>query len=199
MNEVELHIETFGTGKVLGHFENQSPEWHEARAGIGGSDIGTIMGVNQYKTRAQLLQERTSDTEPMAPNTAMKLGTAFEGGIRQIWADDNRSWLDVLETGTWQSTVNPFWKANPDGLIQWKTGELGILEIKYSQQYKMPETWHYQVQWYLMILGLKRGIIVQCRGSQLVEHVIVADQNLQDAMRAHAITFENEMRFLNGE
>jgi putative phage-type endonuclease len=199
MNELEQAIANKGTGILIGHFANQSPEWHAARAGIGGSDIGTIMGVNRYKTRQQLLDERINGTEPFKPNLAMRMGTHFEAGIKTIWAEDNATWLSVHETGTWQSAVNPFWKANPDGIIQWATGEMGILEIKYSMTTTMPQTWAYQVQWYLMILGLDRGIIVQCQAQKLIEHVIDADEKLQAQMREAADTFEIETRFRNGE
>lgn len=199
MNEIETALENRGAGKLIGHFANQSPEWHAARAGIGGSDIGTIMGINRYKTRAELLQERLTGAEPFKPNLAMRMGTHFEAGIKTIWAEDNAAWLDVHETGTWQSTINPFWKANPDGIIQWHTGEMGILEIKYSMTTTMPQTWAYQVQWYLMILGLHRGIIVQCQAQKLIEHVIDADEKIQADMREAAATFEMEMRFRHGE
>lgn len=180
---------------LLGHFENNSPEWHEARAGIGGSDIGTILGVNRWKTAEDLLNERLNpDTPRIEPNLAMRMGTAFEAAIRRLWLEDNQHWLAVEETGTWQSTENPFWKANPDGFIRWNDGEIGILEIKYSQQAELPITWVYQVQWYLMLLGLKRGIIVQCKGNKLIEHVVEANLNLQIEMKAAAKQFEQKIR-----
>lgn len=195
MSEIESRVESLGKAWCIGHFENQSPEWHAARAGIGGSDIGTLLGVNRYKTREEVLESRLSGSETFSePNLAMRLGTAFEPSIRRLWLEDNSQWLTVEETGTWESLENPFWKANPDGLIRWNDGEIGILEIKFSMMRDLPQTWVYQVQWYLMVLGLKRGIIVQCQGNKFLEHEVVADLHLQIEMRAAAKQFENEVK-----
>ena len=195
MNEIEARVESTGKAFLIGHYESGSPEWHEARAGIGGSDIGTVMGVNRYKTRQQLLESRISGLEDITePNLAMRLGTAFEPAIRRLWAEENSQWLHVFETGTWQSMENPYWKANPDGLILWRDQEIGILEIKNSMARDLPETWVYQVQWYLQILGLRKGIIVQCMGNKFVEHEINADVYLQTEMRAAAKLFEEEVK-----
>lgn len=185
---------------LLGHFESGSAEWHAARAGIGGSDIGTICGINQYKSREELLGEAVTGSKGLLePNLAMRLGTAFEAPIRRLWAEDNAEWLSVEETGTWQSLVNPFWTANPDGIIKWNDGELGLLEIKNSQARKVPESWVYQVQWYLMILGLRRGVIVQCVGNKFLEHSIEANVFLQMEMREQATKYEKQLEeLLNG-
>jgi predicted phage-related endonuclease len=180
---------------LLGHYENGSAEWLAARAGIGGSDIGTICGVNPYKSRDELIAERLNpDHTPITPSMPMRLGTVFEAPIRQIWAEDN--WLEatVHETGTWQSLENPFWKANPDGIIRWVNGELSIMEIKFSQAANLVESWRYQVTWYMSLLGLNHALIVQCRGNKIIEHNIKADRLLIDEMRHQAALFERELQ-----
>jgi len=195
MNEIETRVEALGKAMLIGTFENGSPEWHEARAGIGGSDIGTICGVNRYQTRTELLKGRQDGTgSQIEPNLAMRLGTAFEPAIRRLWLEDNSQWLTVLETGTWQSQENPYWKANPDGLIRWNDGEIGILEIKNSQAPTLSDAWLYQVNWYLMVLGLRRAILVQCKGNKFIEFTIEANLNIQNEMRAAATLFEKEAK-----
>lgn len=194
MNEIEERIASIGSATLIGHFENGSPEWLEARSGIGGSDIGTICGVNPYKSREDLVQERLSDSPTLlVPNLPMRLGTAFEPSIRRLWAEDNSAFLTVTETGTWQSTENPFWKANVDGVIVYKDGSLGILEIKFSQAPKLSESWLYQVNWYLMLLGLESAVLVQLRGNKFIEYEIKADATLQETMRQAARLFEEEV------
>ena len=193
MNEIELRVEALGKAMIIGHYESGSPEWLEARSGIGGSDIGTICGVNRYQTREQLLESRLSGSEAVIePNLAMRLGTAFEPAIRRLWLEDNSQWLSVIETGPWESLENPYWKANPDGLIRWNDGEIGILEIKNSQAPALSDAWLYQVNWYLMVLGLRRAILVQCKGNKFVEYSIEANVNIQAEMRAAAKLFEKE-------
>jgi hypothetical protein len=102
---------------------------------------------------------------------AMKLGTYLESGIRKLWHDENRAWLDVYSTGTWASTTNERWLANPDGLIQWHDGSLGILEIKYTSRKwtELPVYYEAQLLWYLHVLGLTKGILVQVQGHNLTE------------------------------
>jgi putative phage-type endonuclease len=193
MNEIETRVEALGKAMLIGTFVSGSPDWHEARAGIGGSDIGTICGVNRYQTREELLKSRQNGTQSvLEPNLAMRLGTAFEPAIRRLWAEDNFQWLHVVETGTWQSQENPFWKANPDGLIRWNDGEIGILEIKNSMVRDMSQSWLYQVNWYLMVLGLRKAVLVQCQGNKFVEYQITADIHIQAEMRAAAKLFEKE-------
>lgn len=183
MNIKEIEVRNLDKAVIVGHFENGSPEWLQARAGVGGSDIGTICGVNNFKTRAELIAEKLDpDYQAPEPSLPMKLGTAFEDGIRRIWADQNKAFLTVYQTGTWQSTSNPAFKANPDGLIEWANGELGILEIKYSQARELPLSWVYQVNWYLAVLGLTRGIVVQCAGNKFIEHPIQLDEALVSVM-----------------
>lgn len=196
MNETESRIEALGSATLIGHFENGSPEWLAARSGIGGSDIGTICGINPYKSREDLVADRLSDSPTIVvPNLPMRLGTALEPSIRRLWLEDNSAFLDVVETGTWQSTENPFWKANPDGIIVYKDKEqtLGILEIKFSQTPALSKAWLYQVNWYLMLLGLDNAVIVQLRGNKFVEYDISADKELQNTMREAALQFEKEV------
>ena len=198
MNEIENRIESTGRAMLLGHFESGSPEWHAARAGIGGSDIGTICGINRYQTRDELLESAVRGSKGMIePNLAMRMGTAFEPAIRRLWAEDHPD-LKVIETGTWHSVTNPFWTANPDGIIKDHDGELSILEIKFSQARELPESWVYQVQWYCMVLGLTHATIVQCSGNKLIEHKIKANVFLQLEMQDAATKYERELRERNG-
>lgn len=194
MNVKEIEVLNLGEATLVGHFENGSPEWLQAREGVGGSDIGTICGVNNFKTRDELLAEKLDPHfRPEPPSLPMRLGTEFEAGIRKLWAERNSGFLAVWETGTWQSTRNAAFKANPDGLIAWANGELGILEIKYSQARELPQSWVYQVNWYLAVLGLHQGIIVQCSGNKFIEHYVGRDETLIKRMFDEAEKYLNEM------
>jgi putative phage-type endonuclease len=185
-------IEALGFGKYLGTFEPNSPEWHEARQGIGGSDIGALMGKSPWKSAFQLWAEKTGQiSDELEPSMPMKLGTAFEPAIRQLFQDENEAWLTVHETGTWQSVANPILKANPDGIIEWANGDLGVLEIKFTRQYwdDLPEHYNLQVQHYLEVLGLKRGIVVAVTGGDYREFEVVRDDSLAEAMKTAVEAF----------
>jgi hypothetical protein len=121
----------------------------------------------------------------------MKLGTAFEPAIRQLFQEENKDWLTVHETGTWQSKENSLLKANPDGIIEWKDGELGVLEIKFTRQYwdDLPEHYNLQVQHYLQVLGLKRGLVVAVAGGDWREFEVVLDDSLVEDMKTAVRAF----------
>jgi putative phage-type endonuclease len=185
-------IEALGFGKYLGTFEPSSQEWHEARKGIGGSDIGALMGKSPWKSPFQLWAEKTGQlSDDIEPSMPMKLGTAFEPAIRQLFQEENKDWLTVHETGTWQSKENSLLKANPDGIIEWKDGELGVLEIKFTRQYwdDLPEHYNLQVQHYLQVLGLKRGLVVAVAGGDWKEFEVVLSDSLVEDMKTAVRAF----------
>ncbi|CAB4149562.1 COG5377 Phage-related protein, predicted endonuclease [uncultured Caudovirales phage] len=187
-------IEALGFGKYLGTFEPNSPEWHQARQGIGGSDIGALMDKSPFKSAFQLWAEKTGQlSDDIEPSMPMKLGTAFEPAIRQLFQDENKDWLTVHETGTWQSVANPILKANPDGIIEWKDGELGVLEIKFTRQYwdELPEHYNLQVQHYLQVLGLKRGLVIAVAGGDWKEFDVVWDDSLTRDMKRRVEAFSD--------
>jgi len=184
-------IESVGAAKFIGSFESGSPEWHAARAGIGGSDIGVILGKSQFKSPYTLWCEKSNllgDTDSTIP---MRLGTALEPAIRQFFINENKDWLTVHETGTWQSTESDWMKANPDGIIEWADGTLGVLEIKHSATYvtEIPESWKLQVLWYLMVLGLKRGVVCAVIGGRYTEFEVVWDESLVEEMKTAVWAF----------
>jgi putative phage-type endonuclease len=185
-------IEALGFGKYLGTFEPNSREWHQARKGIGGSDIGALMGKSPWKSPFQLWAEKTGQlSDDIEPSMPMKLGTAFEPAIRQLFQEENKDWLTVHETGTWQSKENSLLKANPDGIIEWKDGELGVLEIKFTRQYwdDLPEHYNLQVQHYLQVLGLKRALVVAVAGGEWKEFEVVLDDSLVEDMKTAVRAF----------
>lgn len=177
-NHENDEIESLGFARLLGTFENQSPEWHQARRGIGGSDIGVIMGRSPWKSPFSLWAEKTGQIDDtIEPTIQMELGTVFEKPIRDLWAKRNAEFLTVSETGTWQSISNPTWKANPDGIIRYRNGELAILEIKHTASYwdQLPEQYELQVLWYLHVLGLRAGVVVAVSGGYLREFNVEYD------------------------
>lgn len=184
-------IESLGKAKYIGSFESGSPEWHAARAGIGGSDIGVIFGKSQFKSPYTLWAEKSNLLPDNDSTIPMRLGTALEPAIRQFFQDENKDWLTVHETGTWQSTEYSWMKANPDGIIEWADGSLGVLEIKHSATYvsEIPESWKLQVLWYLYVLGLKRGVVCAVIGGRYTEFEVIWDESLVLAMKGRVRGF----------
>jgi putative phage-type endonuclease len=170
-------IEALGKAKFIGSFDAGSPEWHQARSGIGGSDVGVILGYSQYKSPYTLWAEKSKLVDDTFSTIPMRLGSALEPAIFDFFAAENKDWLKVYQTGTWQSTTNEWAKANPDGIIEWADGQLGVLEIKHSAVYvsEIPESWKLQVLWYLETLGLKRGVVCAVIGGRYTEFAVDMD------------------------
>jgi putative phage-type endonuclease len=190
--DITQKIEALGFAKYLGTFEPGTPEWHEARKGLGGSDIAAVMDKNPYKSAFTLFCEKTGLIDSnIEPNMSMKMGTAFEPIIRELFHQNNWEWLRVHETGTWASVEEPRSVANPDGIIEWDDGSLGVLEIKFSRMYwdKLPEHYNLQVQHYLSVLGLKRGVVVAVTGGDWKEFDVVLDDFLVKTMKSRVEAF----------
>jgi predicted phage-related endonuclease len=150
------------------------------------------MDLNPWKSAYTLYCEKTglidSNIEPSMP---MKLGTAFEPVIRQLFQEANSDWLTVHETGTWASLEDPRSVANVDGIIEWKNGKLSVLEIKFTRQYwdELPEHYNLQVQHYLWVLGLDSAMVVAVAGGDWKEFEVVRDDSLIETMKTRLRAF----------
>ena len=177
---------------LIGYYEPDSPEWHEARKGISGSDIGAILGVSPFKSIYTLWAEKRGlVSDHIEPSIPMRMGTLFEPAIRQLFSEQHPS-FEVLETGTWASDKNPNYKANPDGLIRYLDGDLGILEIKHTSQYwsELPRTYFEQVHWYLATLGLPFAIVAAVTGGRYAEYTVEFDQEHADYVYKRVEAFQ---------
>jgi putative phage-type endonuclease len=186
-------IEALGFATYLGNFEPGTPDWHKARKGIGGSDIASVMDKNPWKSAYTLFMEKSGKAwqDLPAPSMPMKMGTAFEPVIRELFAKENEDFLTIHETGTWASVEDPRAKANVDGIIEWADGSLGVLEIKFSRTYwdQLPEYYNLQVQHYLWVLGLKQAIVVAVAGGDWREFEVIRDDSLIKDMKSRLQAF----------
>jgi putative phage-type endonuclease len=73
-----------------------SEEWHSFRRnGIGGSEVGYIMGLSPYKSSIQLFYEKIGEHEPSREqNEAMFHGTHLESYVANLW-----KYYDGTKTG----------------------------------------------------------------------------------------------------
>jgi hypothetical protein len=120
---------------LLGHFENGSEDWHEARneaGAIGGSDIGAIAGWNRWESAITKWAKKTGKIEDnLVPSHRMRMGTKFEDDLLEIFQEDHPE-LEVLITGTWAQNSEPLNRANPDAIAIDENGELVLIEVKFA-------------------------------------------------------------------
>lgn len=84
--------------------------------GIGGSDIGGILGISPWKTAWQVYQEKVGEIEAPKPTEEMEIGSALERAIAETYARrTNRAygWDNVRK----QSSEYPFVLWTPDAHI----------------------------------------------------------------------------------
>lgn len=173
----------------LGTYESGTPEWHQLRSqGIGGSQVGTIAGLNKWESAYTAWAKYTGKiATEVLDSPAMEWGRRLESVVLQKFKDEHPE-LEVLDdVGTWQNIERPYQIANPDGIAMDEFGNLSIIEIKTA---RFPDDWdngvplYYltQVQWYLSCLDIQRAYVaVLIGGSDYREYEIEADHFQQRA------------------
>lgn len=169
-----------GNGILLGDFEPGTQEWHNARSqAIGGSEIGTILGLNPYASPYQLWAVKTGKVEPpVVNNWSVRFGKAFEGPILELWQEENPEW-EVMTTGTYAHAEYPWFVANPDAIARHReTKQLAVIEVKTARTTwgEVPPHYVAQTRWYMHILGIRRAYIVAVAGWNWLNHEVYYDK-----------------------
>jgi putative phage-type endonuclease len=172
---------------LIGQFENNSAEWHNARQGsVGGSQVGTILGVNPWESTVTAFYKFTGQiSDEIKPSMSMRLGTKLEAPILEIFAEEHPDY-EMLGSATYASKVNTRFHANPDQIIRLPDGSLGVVEVKFSRDYwtEVPKHYEMQLRWYMGVLGIDYGVFAVLAGSSYLEFEIHHDQFQYEAMIA---------------
>lgn len=185
--------ENFNGAKLIGVFEDSSPEWHQARSnGIGGSEVGTVLGLNPWESAYALWAKRTGRIESdIKNNWAIRFGKAFEQPILDLWQEEHPEW-EVFKTGTYQDEHCHYRLANPDALAKHReSGEWMILEVKTGRTTweEVPQAYIAQVLHYMGILKVKRGLIISAAGMSWNEYEVPFNQGQIDAQNSAIARF----------
>lgn len=147
-------------------------EWlKERQAGIGGSDVGAILGVNKYKTAFQVYIEKTEIiSEAKEQSEAAYWGDQFEDIVAKEF--EKRTGKKVRrDRKHYKHSEHPFMLANIDRKI---VGENAILECKTANQYlasewkddEIPASYLLQVQHYICVTNADKAYIACLVGGQ---------------------------------
>jgi putative phage-type endonuclease len=180
--------------KLLGDFTPGSSDWHELRAdGIGGSEIGTILGLNPWESPFYLHATKTGKIPPKQLDSfPVKLGQILEPVIfDQIIPMLHPDW-ELQTVGTYQHATLPFLHANPDA-IALIDGEWVVVEIKTSRNHfsELPPHYEYQIKHYMNVLGIKRGVVFGLVAMDPVEHWVTLDDFEAQVIEQRATEFWN--------
>ena len=171
--------EVFNNAKLLGNFESGSKDWHAVRKNsIGGSEIGTILGLNKWESPYYLWATKSGNIPPKELNSfAVTLGNVLEPVIIDTLLPMKHPDWEIYRTGTYQHPTVDFMHANPDALAK-INGEWVIVEVKTSRNYwnQVPANYVSQVMHYMNIMGVKKAVICGLVAMDWVEHWIDFDE-----------------------
>jgi putative phage-type endonuclease len=145
----------------------------ERKNGIGGSDVGAILGVNPYRSRLDVWLDKTGKGADVVDNYAMARGRAMEPFIREWFVAETGLTVEVTEGQTVSHPKHDFLRASYDGL----TSDDGILEIKTMSQWvakkgEIPESYYWQIQHYMYVAGREHGYFaIDSAGTFIIEQV----------------------------
>jgi putative phage-type endonuclease len=154
-------------------------EWHEVRKKtIGGSEVGTLLGLNPYETKLDLYKKKQPEFKPQPPNANMRKGTALEKYVMENYVTDffknlgyfvEKPELIFVRSGT------PWLAANLDGLavpdVKTSSKTNIVAEIKYvsewgevnwdqTEEYAgVPPYYYAQVQMYMYMVNAEQAYI----------------------------------------
>lgn len=157
-------------------------EWLELRKqGIGGSDAGTVLGFNKYKSPFELYLEKIGEYEEVVDGDAVYFGNALEDFVANEFA--KRTGKKVRRMNKF--LVHPeheFMNANLDRVV---VGEKAILECKTASEYlreawegdEIPASYLCQVHHYLAVTGYEKAYIaVLVGGNKFIWKEIERDE-----------------------
>lgn len=163
-------------------------DWLEYRKlGIGGSDVGVIVGLNKYKSAFTLFLEKTNQLPTDDEQSeAAYWGNTLEDIVAQEFS--KRTGLEVNERHELlQHDTYDFMLANLDREVTCPNRGTGILECKTSSEYlkdewsedKIPDSYYLQVQHYLAVTGYSFAYIaVLIGGNKFVHKEIERDEEV---------------------
>ena len=185
--------------------EDDEAAWLAARTrGIGGSDIGAICGVSPFSSARQIYLSKTGQyDETTTPNSTaverMHFGHLLEPIVADEYARRTGAKLTTVDA-TFAHKDYPWALANVDRLILDEDGNpVGILECKTTSEYMNSEwesgeilqSYIYQLNWYLWILGLEKGAFACLVGGNKFYYydVFRNDELIRDVMLPAAKSF----------
>jgi putative phage-type endonuclease len=140
------------------------------RKGIGGSDVGAILGVDRYRDSIDVFTDKTQESED-EDNPNMERGRMMEAVVSRKWMDATER---KLKPGKFRRHKKfPFLIGHPDRIILATMKPpyvdvmdgTGVLELKTANQYifrqilaeGLPQSYLLQLQHYMGICGVEWG------------------------------------------
>lgn len=159
-------------------------EWLRLRKdGIGGSDAGSICGLNPFSSPIAVYQDKVSENIADFDNESMRQGRDLEDYVAKRFTEETGKKVRRANV-IYKSKKYPFMFANVDRMI---VGEDAGLECKTASAYStdkwkdghIPESYQIQCHHYMAVTGAKAWYIaVVILGREFIWHKIERDEEL---------------------
>lgn len=179
--------------EILDDMVQGSPEWLALRkTKITATDASVIMGINPWKTKTQLYNEKISNDPPFPPNERMKRGLHLESTARDLFHFKTAHKMHPV------IIVKDWTMASLDGMSQCRKY---ILEIKCPGEKdhavalsgKVPEHYYPQLQhqmyvadvqmaYYFSFDGIDGIIIGIGRNDEYIEKMLIEEKKFYDCL-----------------
>lgn len=178
-------------------------EWREARKrGVGGSDVGSILGINPWSSPLEVWLVKTGRAEApdLSGKESVEWGNRLEPLVAEKFADMHPELTVRRKNCTMVSKTRPWAFANIDRELRDAEGNRGILEIKTAGLrsadqwvFGVPEFYMCQVQHYLSVTGWDFAwVAVLVGGQEYREYLVQRDEDDIEAIDQAVDSFWND-------
>lgn len=186
--------------RFTGTPEEINKQWVEARKnGIGGSDVASIMGLNNYSSplNVWLVKTGREESPDLSDNQAVEWGNRLEDVVADKFADEHPELQVRRRNATMVSIKRPWAFANIDRWVTDGKGNVGILEVKTVGMRRaadwdngVPLYYLTQVMHYMSVTGYQYAwVAVLIGGQEFREYYIERDEQDIQAINDAVDTF----------
>ena len=183
---------------------NTHEEWLEERKkSLGGSDVGAVLGMNEYSSPYTVWAEKTGKLPPFEGNEWTRLGNDLEGYVAQRFCEV--SGLKVVnDTATWRNDKYPHLHANFDRrVVGMKAGvECKLTSEFNAKKYKngeFPDRFYAQCVEYLCVTEFERwylAVLIYGKGIKIYQMTRIKDDVVPEWCEASLYIEDGEIEAL---
>ncbi|BBA98269.1 hypothetical protein RVR_4398 [Actinacidiphila reveromycinica] len=174
------------TARLLLPADAPEAQWHATRAaGIGGSDVAAILGLDKYRGPRHVFEDKHG-RPTFKGNEAAEIGTEIEGFIAGLFS--KRSGVPIaMPPGTLVHTEHEWARVNVDRYTCDADGSVtGLLECKNRSAYQLddwedgvPDAPALQTHWGMAVGGWTHGYVAALvGGNRLIWHRLERDEEM---------------------
>lgn len=160
----------------------------ERRAGLGGTDVASIVGVSTYRSPIDTYLEKRGEAPAQEQTWRMRLGQIFEDAIADAYQE--REGKRLTRMGVVFHKDHPFLYVHPDRKV---IGEPGLVEVKKTVgKAELTPAWKVQASWQMALTGRLWCDVVVFNGNDIEPLRVERDQALIDSLVDAAVGFWND-------